>query len=57
MYPEEILGRPLPCQQYDGQERPYVAKRAFDRDERDFLSKHVLIYHHIHYANKYGKLI
>jgi hypothetical protein len=44
-YAESVLGRPLPCQQYDGQECPYTAKWRFDPDEYDVLIGH---YNHAH---------
>ncbi|OYR81696.1 hypothetical protein DJ71_13070 [Halorubrum sp. E3] len=43
---ETELGRPLPCQEHEGQECPYSAKWRFDADEYD-----VLIGHYSH-ANK-----
>jgi len=42
---EDALGRPLPCQEHEGQRCPYASKWDFDPDEYDVLIGH---YNHAH---------
>lgn len=44
-YAADVLGRPLPCQTYEGQECPYAAKWDFDPETYDVLIGH---YSHAH---------
>jgi len=46
---EYVLGRPLPCQEHDGERCPYAAKWDFDPDEYDVLIGH---YAHAHREDK-----
>jgi len=46
---EYVLGRPLPCQEHEGERCPYAAKWDFDPEEYDVLIGH---YAHAHREDK-----
>jgi len=39
-FAEDVLGRPLPCQEHEGQRCPYASKWDFDPDDYDVLIGH-----------------